>query len=95
MMQEVKMNKNYSGIYKSYLNSNKSELYQCYDNYSEYKEDAMNYCKKLCNDYKGYDFKIISYNCMQFSVGFRCLIDDVENFVYITKSYDRIMKIEE
>ena len=90
-MKKVKFNNQMQSIYNCYKNSRYSDnLYDCYTKPSYAKFNAMEYCKKLCNQYNGYNLKIIGYNCMQFSVGFECMQDNELCFVYITKSYDRI-----
>ena len=93
-MQQVKMNKRYSEVYNSYLKSWYRNLWDIYNHFSQAKQEAYNYCLELCDKYNGYDLKIIGGNTSTFSVGFKCLVDGVENFVYITRDYDKIMKIE-
>lgn len=93
-MQKVKLNKQMQGAINSHKMSNTYSLSDCYNSYSYAKERAYNYCRNLYNEYNGYDFKIISYNTNQFSVGFYCDFDDKTNFVYITKSYDRMCAVD-
>ena len=93
-MQKVKLNKQMQGAIYGHKMSNKHYLSDCYNNYSYAKARAYNYCKDLQTKYNGYDFKIIGYNCMSFSVGFYCDFDGKTNFVYITKSYDRMCTID-
>lgn len=64
-------------------------LYQAYEKPSRAKENAIEYCRKLCDRFSGYDFRIIGHNCMTFSVGFWGVIDGHKAFFYITKDYDR------
>lgn len=93
-MKKVKFNNQMQSIYNQYKNSNYYDLAQCYTNASSNKYHAMNYCRRLCNEYNGYNLKIIGFNCMQFSVGFECMQDNELCFVYITKSYDRICAVK-
>lgn len=93
-MQEVKMNKKYRSVYDSYLRSYLYELWDLYKNYSHYKYEAMEYCKRKCYELNGYDLKIIGGNSSTFSVGFRFEKNGIEYFGYITKDYNRMMKIE-
>lgn len=94
-MQEIKMNKKYNGVYNSYLKSRMYALHQLYKSYSYHKAQAFDYCVDLCNKLNGYNLKIIGGNSMSFSVGFMFKKDNIEYFAYITKDYNRIMKIEE
>ncbi len=93
-MQQVKFNKQMQQQYAHYLyqfnHHYAPTLEYCYNNPSIFKHRAYNYCMELYRKHNGYDFTIIGYNCMQFSVGF-CYNDNYGNkhFVWITKSYDR------
>lgn len=94
-------NKQIKEAYKQYLKSNYYELYQCYNNYSYFKEKAIEYCKELQYKYNGFNLKIIGFNSMTFSVGFIGEIPDEktgeikEAFFYITKNYDRYIFTDE
>lgn len=71
------------------------ELGEVYDSYSAYKERAMNYCRRLYEQYEGFNFGIISHNCMVFSVGFN-LINPVTGElmqVKITRDHNYIMSV--
>lgn len=93
-MKKVRLNKQMQGAIYGHKRSNTYTLSDCYNSYSYAKEKAYNYCKNLQTQYNGYDFKIISYNTMQFTVGFYCDFEGKTNFVYITKSYDKICTID-
>lgn len=93
-MIKVKLNKQMQNAMRMHKMSNTYSLSQCYNSYSYAKEKAYNYCKELYNTCNGYDFKIIGYNCMSFSVGFYCDFEDKTHFVYITKSYDRMCVVD-
>ena len=82
-------------ILERHNQSNNYSLQDCYTNYSVYKARAMAYCYKLFQDKNGYDFRILGYNCMSFSVGFY-FNDENGNkkFMYITKAYDRVLDCE-
>jgi hypothetical protein len=45
-------------------------LSDVYGSYSDAKESAYNYCKRLCKEFNGRDFRIAGHNCMTFSVQF-------------------------
>ena len=51
-------------------------LKECYDRWSWEKENAFNKCKSKCQELKGYDFKIISHNGWQFTIGFYYIEQD-------------------
>lgn len=90
-MQTIKLNKQMQRAMHNHKMSNLYTLRDCYNNYSYAKERAYQYCRDLCDKYNGYDFSIIGYNCMNFSVGFyyKNENDNTIRFVYITKNYDR------
>ena len=77
--------------YDAYNNSWDYSLYDVYGHYSEYKYNAMEYCRNLMNDLNGYNLKIISHNSMQFTVGFEFADPETGEcmFAYITKDYIR------
>ena len=80
--------------YARYLNSNLFNLWQCYDKYSQAKANAMDYCMRLMCELNGHDLRIVSYNCNVFTVGFLFMNEDDEKcFAYITRDYDRYMKL--
>lgn len=87
--------KTIKNAYADYQNSNKYNLSDCYKNASYYKQNAMNYCRKLKYKYNGFYGKIIGFNCMQFSYGFIGTIDNIPAFFYITKDNDRYIYISE
>lgn len=94
MLNLVKANKQFKGVYKSYKWSNMYDLYDLYKNPSIYKNRAYNYCLDLYTKLNGYDFKIIGGNCSTFSVGFKFMENDIEYFAYITKDYNRKIAID-
>lgn len=86
---------NIKGAYTQYMHSNVYTLDDCYNNYSCYKRAAYHYCLDLMHKYNGHSLKIISYNTTQFTAGFIGTVEGREAFVYITKSYDRYIFIDE
>lgn len=93
-MTEVTFNKQMQSAYNRYLHSRYyNNIYNCYAKPSFYKIKALEYCNDLCRQLKGYDLKIIGYNCMQFSVGFHFEKNDCLYFAYITKDYNKFCKI--
>lgn len=83
------------GNYKAYLNSSDYDLEDVYYNYSSKKDNAMAYCKRVMKEYQGFSGRIISHNVMQFTYGFIGYYQGVLSFFYITKSYDRVISLEE
>lgn len=43
---------------------------EIYDSYSDAKEHAYNYCIRLCKEFDGWDFRIVSHNRTTFCVQF-------------------------
>lgn len=67
-------------------------LSDIYKNYSDAKEHAYNYCRKLCDRFNGRDFRIVCHNCQNFSVQFEfenplngCIM-----VAYITRRYNHL-----
>ena len=81
--------------YRNYCRSYNYDLYDCYEQPSRAKREAMDYCARLMEENNGKALKIIGYNTMTFSVGFIGVIDGKEAFIYITKSYDRYIYMNE
>lgn len=72
--------------YRSYCNSNKYDLFDCYNSFSDAKRKAFNYCtnqKYFCDGYSG---KIVSKNLNIFTYGFLCVSLNICYFCYITPS---------
>lgn len=82
--------------YERWQRSTDYELWNVYDNYSDNKENVMDYCRELqfCLDDKG--LKIISRNSRVFTVGFEFYHPYAGElcFAYITRDYKRFMKVE-
>ena len=75
----------------AYEQSEDWALWQVYGRYSQAKENAMQYCVDLMHRLDGWGIRILSHNCMMFTVGF-CFNDPdtgVLRFAYITRDYDR------
>ena len=79
--------------YRSYQLSSNTSLWDVYSSWSKEKQEAFEYCKKLCADYDGKGLKIVSANGWMFTCGFMCEIDGKKAFVFITKSANRYMYI--
>lgn len=67
-------------------------LSDVYESYSDAKEYAYNYCRKLCDRFNGRGFKIVGHNCMTFSVQFEfenplngCIM-----LAHITRGYNHL-----
>lgn len=67
-----------------------TDIYDAYRSPSRAKVNAFNYCKRLCEEVNGFDFRIISYGVQTFSVGFRYFGKNTGAacFAYITRDYD-------
>lgn len=82
------------GIVSNYNYAMKKDNYSLdcvYGSYSVFKAQAERYCRELCRKYNGYDFRIASYNTMQFTVTFK-FIEPVTGEImiaYITRSYNK------
>lgn len=67
-------------------------LSDVYDSYSVAKERAYNYCVRLCDEFNGWGFQIVSHNFNNFSVQFEfenplngCIM-----LAYITRDYNHL-----
>ena len=84
--------------HERYKKSKATELWDIYLSYSTEKALAYDYCTKIALDLKAYHYdrlKIIGWNSQTFSVGFYGLYDGEVVFVYITKDYDRYIKLSD
>lgn len=88
------MRERYEDYKRSIARDGLKELYDVYDSCSNSKRKAWAYCGQLCKRACGYDLTICGKNQFQFSAGFVFEdADDVKWFVYITKDYDKVMRI--
>ena len=81
--------------FQDYSRSHNYNLFDGYKRPSRDKEKALEYCKRLMHEYNGNTLKIIGYNSMTFSVGFLGTVDGRTAFIYITKSYDHYIYMDE
>lgn len=83
------------GNYSRWLASSDCYLHQVYGRYSANKEYAMNYCFRLYNELNGERIRIISHNCMVFTVGFEFDHPTTGEccFAYITRDYNRFIRL--
>lgn len=84
--------------HERYKKSDVSNLYEVYWNYSKKKTLAYDYCLDLACRLFAYRYgrvKILGSNSQTFSVGFYGLYDEKLVFVYITKDYDRYIKLSD
>lgn len=79
--------------YRSYQLTSNTNLWHVYTTWSDAKQEAFDYCKKLCAEHNGKGLKIVSANGFMFTCGFICEIDGKEAFVFITKDSNRYMYI--
>lgn len=96
------MNKRNMAIVEAYENSEDYELYNVYGSYSQAKASAWEHCKRVWRNYiekYGWDnitsLKVISANGWRFTAGFEYDNHGDRYLVYITKSGDTEIKIEE
>lgn len=93
------MNQRDRSIVDSYHRSNKTNLWQCYESFSHKKQQAWEYCEKLRSEYaEKYittELRILGANGYMFSAGFEYCKDGKWYLMYITKSQDRSIYIDE
>ena len=73
--------------------TNNGELYQVYNNYSCYKERAINYCKTLQKTNNGKNGKITSFNSQIFTYAFVSENDNKTTLYYITPNNEYIIEL--
>lgn len=81
-------------IYRCYDRSEKMSLRDAYGSWSAKKEEAWDYCQKLCKEFNGTGLKIIGANGWHFSAGFRFEKDGKKFLMYITKGGDTPIEIK-
>ena len=85
MVKEMrKATKKMQAYYKQWQNSNKTELWQVYDNCSCYKHRAMENIKRYMATVDGYGLRILGHNSMQFTCAYIATIDGEKYFVVET-----------
>lgn len=72
----------------NFKNSDNYKLYDCYNNYSQAKQDAFEWCVNRCNELDGRNYKIISYCINNFVFAFFVGVD----LVIETKSNEYVIK---
>lgn len=83
------MTKRERNAYTEYKRSTASTLWEVYGTWSRAKEQAFDYCRRLCYEHGGHDLRIITANTFTFTAGFEFTAEDGRAaFMYITKSYD-------
>ena len=92
---EKTRNNQIKNAYASYKYANATSLSDVYTTWSGKKEKAYRYCRDLFAEYEGEEFRIIGANVNTFSVGFVGKYEGKKAFFYITKSYDRVMILED
>ena len=67
------------------------DIYDAYDRPSREKVRAWEYCKRICEELRGFDLLISSKNTFNFSAVFKFADDKTGElcYCYITKDYDR------
>lgn len=81
--------------YRTYLNSDATELWDVYGSFSTNKARAFNSCKELCKSLDGENLKIISHNCHIFTAGFTFFNNETgaQSFAFITPLHDRYIEL--
>ncbi len=75
--------------YNRWKNSTYDSLWTAYENPSDNKVKAWEYCKELCSKYNGKNLKVIGRGTYAFNAGFIGTVGGKETFVFITKDQDR------
>lgn len=70
-----------------------SSLWECYNNFSRSKENALEYCHNLQSKYNGFNGGIVSYNIMQFTYTFEFKEDGKHYKAYITKVHNYLVEL--
>lgn len=84
--------------HESYKVATAEHLDDVYTSYSAKKARAYRYCTEIAvklHSYRYGRFKILGWNSNTFSVGFYGLYDEELVFVYITRDYDRYIKLSD
>ena len=81
--------------YRAFLRSDKATLDDAYGRYSKAKANAYAYCRAREDEFGSYDGVITGANTCQFSYAFTGICEGKKYFVYITKSYDYVIALED
>lgn len=72
----------------------KEDIYEAYKKPSLAKVRAWEGCKRLCEEFNGWNLKILHAGCQLFSAGFEFADEDgVINYMWITKSQERYAEV--
>ena len=76
--------------FKAWQQSSATELSDIYGKYSTRKISAWRNCRYLCQDYDGWNLKLVNHNSFVFTAGFEYVDKEtgVLKFMYITPSYN-------
>lgn len=84
--------------HERYKRAETTRLQYAYKSYSTSKAEAFDYCLDVACRLFAYRYgrvKILGSNSHTFSVGFYGMYDNEMVFVYITKDYDRYIKLSD
>ena len=81
--------------YNKFLRSNDLELIDVYTSYSRAKANAYKYCKARQNEFNSYNGVIASYCSTNFTYAFTGCCEGKEYFVFITKTHDYAIALED
>ena len=81
--------------YRAFLRSSTYTLDEAYGRYSKAKANAYEYCQAREREFEAYDGCITGANTCQFSYAFTGMFEGKRYFVYITKSYDYAIALED
>lgn len=88
-------NKSIKIAYADYQKSTKTNLYHCYNSFSDKKEKAWKHCQDLVKYYQGENLKVVYFNGWIFTCGFICYINGLKHFIYITPYREEALPLEE
>lgn len=92
-MELLKLNSTMLKAINAHISAKKTTLMECYSTWSNEKVNAFKRCRELFLQYAGENFKIISHNRNEFTVGFVGMYENKKAFFYITKNHNRVCYI--
>jgi hypothetical protein len=90
--KQIKANYNY---YKNNFHNLPRTLHDAYGTFSYAKEQAYNYWLNYVRTHNAKDLRILSHNCMHFTLGFMLIENGEEHFCWITAYNNRYCKIKD
>ena len=81
--------------YEKYLDSSDVTLDDVYGRCSQAKRNAYDYCRARERELNSFDGVIASHNINHFTYAFTCFWEGERYFVFITKSHDYAIALED